>query len=404
MNRNRNTLVTHLIAVFLISCGIMSCVEEIDIDEEFKFEDVIVIEATLTDEKKIQEFLLTRTYEFETQGPIPEQNAEVRVVINDGESLLFIEDSPGVYRSENEFAAESGADYQLFVTTNEGRTYQSPKVQLTNSVPIENLTAERQTNSIGNEIMAILVDSYDPTRQANYYRYEYEESYKIVAPDWARRDFVIYRQDSIEPDAIRPIEEQTCYSTVNSNNIIVTSTSNLAEDRVSGFSVRNISADDPVISHRYSILVKQYVQSLEAYTYYDILNQLSGSDNTLAQIQPGFISSNIRSTQDRNEKVLGFFQVSAVTEKRLFFNYEDFFPGEPLPPYFIECGRAAPPLTTPAIPPNYPLFDAIEANLVKFLEENLNQGQLQGPFITVPRACGDCTALGTSEPPEFWEE
>jgi hypothetical protein len=61
-------------------------------------------------------------------------------------------------------------------------------------------------------------------------------------------------------------------------------------------------------------------------------------------------------------------------------------------------------LVTPAIPPNYPLYDAIQGNLVKFLEENLNQGQLEGPFITVPRACGDCTALGTSEPPEFWEE
>ncbi len=400
----RNISVTHWITTLLLAFAVLSCVEEIDIDEEFKFEDVIVIEATLTDEKKTQQFLLSRTYEFETKGPIPERNAEVSVVVNDGESILFIEDSPGVYKSENEFAAERGADYQLLVRTNEGRTYQSPKVQLTNSVPIENLTAERQVNSIGNEIMAILVDSYDPTRQANYYRYEYEESYKIIAPDWTRQDFVVYRQDSIAPDAIRPLEEQTCYNTVNSNNIIVTSTTNLSEDRVSGFSVRNISADDPVISHRYSILVKQYVQSLEAYTYYDILNQLSGSDNALAQIQPGFISSNIRSTEDRNAKVLGFFQVSAVTEKRLFFNYEDFFPGEPLPPYFIECGRAAPPLVSQAVPPTYPLYDAIQGNLVKYLEENLNQGQLEGPYITVPRACGDCTALGTSEPPEFWEE
>ncbi len=400
----RNISVNYLIASLLVACAIVSCVEEIDVDEEFKFEDVIVIEATLTDEKKTQEFLLSRTYEFDTKGPIPEQNAEVRVVVNDGQSILFIEDSPGVYKSENEFAAESGVDYQLIVTTNEGRTYQSPIVQLTNSVPIERLTAERQVNSIGNEIMAILVDSNDPTRQANYYRYEYEESYKIIAPDWTRQDFVVYRPDSISPDAIRPLEEKTCYNTVNSNSIIITSTTNLSEDRVSGFSVRNISADDPVISHRYSILVKQYVQSLEAYTYYEILNQLSGSDNTLSQIQPGFISSNIRSTEDRNEKVLGFFQVSAVTEKRLYFNYEDFFPGEPLPPYFIECGRAAPPIVTQAVPPNYPLFDAIQANLVKFLEENMNQGQLQGPYITVPRACGDCTALGTSEPPEFWEE
>lgn len=383
---------------------VTSCIEEIEVDEQFKFEDVIVIEATLTDEIRTQEFLLSRSFDFETTEPTPERNAQVYIEINETERIFFIEESPGIYRSQDEFAAQSGLDYQLFVTTDAGQSYQSPKVQLTNSVPIDNLTAEREVNSIGNEIMTILVDSFDPNRQSNYYRYEYEETYKIIAPDWTREDFVVYRPDSISPDAVRPLDERICYNTVNSNNIIITSTTNLEEDRVAKFPVRNISADDPIISHRYSILVKQYVQSLEAFTYYDILSKLSGSDNVLAQIQPGFVSSNIRSTENRNEKVLGFFQVSAVTEKRLYFDYEDFFPGEPLPPYFIECRRGAPLIQTQASPPTYPLFEAIQANVVKFLELNLDQGQLEGPYTTVPRACGDCTALGNSEPPEFWEE
>ena len=81
--------------------------------------------------------------------------------------------------------------------------------------------------------------------------------------------------------------------------------------------------------------MRQYVQSLEAFSYYDLLNQLSATGNALTQIQPGFIASNIFSTANRDEKVLGFFDVSSVTEERIFFNYEDFFPGEDLPPYFV---------------------------------------------------------------------
>lgn len=381
-----------------------SCTEEIDIDNQFKFEDVIVIEATLTDEEKVQKIFLSRTYEFNEEGPFPERNATVVITANEGLRIPFSEVEPGVYSSAEAFAAQPDVDYELSVTTERGRNYTSPKVQLSARTEIEKVYARRELNSIGNEIITILVDSNDPSRSSNYYRYEYEETYKIVAPDWTRNDFVVYEVDSISPDAIRPLEERTCYNTVNSNQIILTTTTNLSEDRVSGFPVRNISADDPVIGHRYSILVKQYVQSQEAYSYYDVLNQLSGSDNVLSQLQPGFIASNIRSTEDRNEKVLGFFQVSSVTEKRLFFNYEDFFPGEPLPPYFVECGRAAPPLVSPAIPPTYPLFEAIDANLVKFLIENINPGDLEGPYVVVPRACGDCTALGTPEKPDFWED
>ena len=47
----RNISLTHWITTLLLAFAVLSCVEEIDIDEEFKFEDVIVIEATLTDEK-----------------------------------------------------------------------------------------------------------------------------------------------------------------------------------------------------------------------------------------------------------------------------------------------------------------------------------------------------------------
>jgi hypothetical protein len=297
----------------------------------------------------------------------------------------------------------------LLVTTNDSRAYQSPKVQLTNEIEIGDIYAKREFNSLGTEILTINVDSFDPTRQSNYYRYEYEETYKIIAPNWVPEDFILVEDEdgNISPYpefTPRPVEQRECYNTVLSNSIIQTSTTDLSEDRVAGFAVRSIPRDDAVISYRYSILVKQYVQSLEAFTYYDVLSQLSGSGNILSQIQPGFIRSNIVSLESRDEKVLGFFQVSSVSEKRIFVNYDELFPGEPLPPYFIECGRGAPLLVSPGIPPTYPLLDAIEANLVKFLEENMNQGQLQGPYITVPRACGDCTVLGTSEPPEFWEE
>lgn len=406
---NTHQIYYRVIALLIVSALTLSCTEEIDLGDELKFEDVIVIEGTLTNEVRFQRVLLSRTYEFDASGPIPERNAQVSVSVNGTDMISFTEQSPGVYVSEDEFAAKSDTDYRLIVKTNDGRSYESPNVQLTNETAIGEVFAKREINSLGTEILTINVDSYDPTGQSNYYRYEYEETYKIIAPNWVPQDFLLVEDEngniSPYPDFTpRPVEEKECYNTVPSNSIIQTSTTDLSEDRVSAFPVRSISTDDPVISHRYSILVRQYVQSLEAFTYYDVLNQLSGSGNVLSQIQPGFVPSNMISLQSRDEKVLGFFEVASVSEKRIFFNYEDLFPGEPLPPYFIECATSTPLPIRPGLPPATPLKDQIEAGIIKYFEDNDGAPSNEGPYKVVATPCGDCTQLGSSEAPDFWIE
>jgi hypothetical protein len=57
------------------------------------------------------------------------------------------------------------------------------------------------------------------------------------------------------------------------------------------------------------------------------LKELSGSDGILSQNQPGFFFGNIKSVENPNEKVIGYFEVSSVSSQRIFFNYEDVFPG-----------------------------------------------------------------------------
>jgi hypothetical protein len=398
--------VKHYIMQGITALLALSCVEEIELQDELKFEDAIVIEATLTNEMKKHRILISRTYEFGEDGPQPETQATVRVETG-GQTYRFIEEEqPGVYLSESPFKAEAGVDYQLFVQTQDGRSYTTEETRLTQPSQIDNAYPQRQVNSIGNEVLSIFVESYDPTRQSNYYRYEYEETYKIIAPNWVTEEFIIledeYGNELAEPGFVpRPIEERVCYNTVASNEIIQTATTDLDEDRVTGFSVRNIRVDDPILSHRYSILIRQYVQSLEAYTYYDLLNQLSGEGNVLAQIQPGFINSNIVSATNRNEKVLGFFEVASVTEKRIFFNYEDLFPGEDLPPYFINCRTSAPLIATIS---GTPLKDGIQAGIIEYYQDNVEAGPNEGPYLVVPTACGVCTELGQSEAPDFWED
>ncbi len=120
-------------------------------------------------------------------------------------------------------------------------------------------------------------------------------------------------------------EEYTCYRSENSQDIILANTNSLSEDNVNNLFLTFIDGEDPKVALRYSILVKQYVISRPAYNYYKILDELSSSDNIFSQSQPGYFNGNITNIDNPGEKVIGFFDVSSVSDKRIFFNHGDFF-------------------------------------------------------------------------------
>ncbi len=398
--KNRN--IYYIIWLPIISLFTNSCVEPFDIKTEV-FESAIVIEGTITNEFKYQKIKLTRTFRFEEALPLAESNADVKI-IDDSQNTYNFEESifVGNYISISKFSAQPNTTYQLQITTSDGRLYSSEPTQLTNSIEIDDVYAVREISDLGVDHMAIFVDSFDPTGKSIYYRYEYQETYKIVAPFWSNKD-VIITNPRTEFDVVRRTQQdRLCYNTVYSNTIIQTQTNGFTEDRVTRFPVRQISRENFIISYRYSILVKQYVQSLAAHTFYRILNDLSSSESLLSQNQPGFLEGNVFSVESSDEKVLGFFEVSSVSSKRIFFNYEDFYPNEPLPPHITNCIFVAPPIEL--IGGATPLFEAVSARTHTFWDFNFSPGPGEGPYIMVPVECGDCTSLGEIAVPDFWIE
>lgn len=232
--------------------------------------------------------------------------------------------------------------YKLNIKTREGKNYTSDEQLLTTETKIDNMTATVETVD-GQRGVQINVNSYDPANTSKYYRYEYTETYKIIAPMWyyqeANINVIPGTPTTPEREVIvvtnRVKEVKTCYSSKTSDAILLNNTSTSSEDRVH-YPVRFISDQNYIISHRYTIMVKQYVQNLAAYTFYKTLRELSTSESILSPKQPGFFYGNMKSVENPNEKVIGFFEVSAVSSDRIYFNYKDLFPNDNLPPYYIE--------------------------------------------------------------------
>jgi len=358
------------------------------------YEEALVVEATITNEFKKQEIKITKTSRFEDKETKIESGAEVYITDNAGNQYNFEEQS-GVYVSTSEFKAVPDREYHLNITTNDGKSYTSSRETLPTEIEMESIIPTVVTIDEQRGVQ-INVNSYDPSNTSKYYRYEYEETYKIIAPKWALRKAVVLgpREIGFVPNSV---DTKICYSTKNNTDILLTNTSELKTDQVN-FPVRFISDQNYIITNRYSILVRQYVENLAAYTYYKTLKKISGSGSILSPNQPGFFYGNLKSVDNPNEKIIGFFDVASVSSKRIFFNYEDLFPGEPPPPYYAKCEEqyfifcfGDPPCSGPEL-----IGGIQDHSLTYFAHSGIDY------YMYIPE-CGDCTSFSSNIKPLFWE-
>jgi hypothetical protein len=424
--------------------SVVACIEELEI-ETLADEDeqgILVVDAVLTNQLETQKVYLSRSdirLDLETDTvyhpSIPfgikpydsvnvETGATLRVVGSNGDQFSFFEGRGGEYLSNTQFALQYGVDYTLEITTSNGVEYESDPLLVEGTSEITGLYAEKSVNDAGEEGVAIYADSDPSQGNTSYYRYSYDETYKIVAPYWSEREFVLTNYD---PCALpvptydlqiveRTSENQVCYNTIPSNVIDQFSTAGSPDTGISRKLVRFITRDNFILAHRYSILLKQYVQSPEAYSYFEVLKTLSGSESIFSQVQPGSIYANVHRKDGSSENVLGYVEAVGVSEQRLFFNFEDFFPGEEdSRPYAFNCYLASSPESHRSYCDNSPgggsscpqsVIEQVNLELIEFYDEFREdygvESSCPGPYIFTPRICGDCTTLGDSVKPDFW--
>lgn len=433
-----NRYIKHFYFLGLIVC-LNSCVEELDIENITDDGDgMLVVEATFTDKLEKQQVFLTRSVgrlDIETdttyfrfrplglglQDSVEyENNARVNLIGSDGSSYDFMEEEQGVYSSTQEFALQQDVEYNLQISTANNLDYESTILSLPSTAGLTNLYAERITNDLGVEGIQIFVDSEPTGGDPTNYRYTYDETYKIIAPFWQEDDFFLSNYD---PCALpvptydleilpREVQNQICYSTVQSNTIIQSEVQTNGNS-LRRFPVRFIPKDNYVTTHRYSILVRQHVQNSESYGFYKALKEFSENDNLFSQVQPGPLEANVRRTDGSRETVLGYVDATTVSERRIYLEYNDFFPGEELPDYPFICFLESAPeshvsycftgLNANTCPPS--VIERVDDGIVTYVGANDdNIGECPGPFVFVARVCGDCTLIGQNTPPDFWEE
>lgn len=397
-----NILCTVLFTFLFFQSG---CTEPYEI-EGVDYESVLVVESTITDELKPQIVKLSRTSTLEQPSILTENNATVTVSSSSGDVFTFSQNNEtGFYVSDQAFRALPNNNYTLRIITEDGTPYISSEVSLPASVSIGEVYAERiVAPDESKDGVQVLVNTEDPTGNAKYFRYEYEETYKIVAPNPTPYyvEIINYNAGSYDVVLTPRVPEEICYSTELSTGIVQTSTTELNQNRVFRFPVRYISKTDARIRTRYSILVKQYIQSEAAYIFYKTVKELGSVESLLSQGQPGYVPGNVSSEIDSNEKVLGFFEASSMSSTRIYFNYEDV--GLEKPPYFVDCEILMLDYFDATTLDDDPNERATFYQLVSYFDYQVLSATTTRIYRIVQPECSVCTYFSSNVRPEFWQD
>ena len=246
----------------------------------------------------------------------PEAGAKVSVDDQQGTSYLLTEVDSGKYAAPS-LNLDNSHKYRLNITTAGGQTYVSDYVPVKITPPIDSVWFARNSNGVN-----IYSATHDPSNSARYYRWDYTETYIFQTDMESDYVFNPVGFDTLNWSRLRTPAEQihTCYITRNSSTISINTTAALSQDVITNNVIAQIPNASEKLAHRYSILVKQYALTQDAYNFWAMLKKNTQQIGTIFDAQPSATATNIHCTSDPSRVVLGYVSASTITQKRIFID------------------------------------------------------------------------------------
>ena len=369
-----------------------SCIERYYNDFQLDFIPSLVVDGTITNESENQEIFLSKSIDVQSTGMNGVSGCTVLVTDKNNNNYFFYETDQGHYQgiiSMDNLVV--GNFFKISIITPDGSEYESGFEEMTFCPEVDSVYYEltepmfnESTQQIGDGIQ-FYVDLKVDDRYSQFYRWNLIETYEYhatwpIKKYWAGQWF-----EEIPADYSKFV----CYKNSLVRELFSVTTQYVKDEYLKAPLVYVDNTTQRLL-FKYSLLIKQYSLTQEAYRYWDLLKQNGQENGGMFDKQPANIVGNIKCITNPDEKVLGYFSVSKVTTKRIFVSDVEGleFPNLFCSPVPIE-GRDI----YYSSPFEWPIYIAPEP-------ENALPGYYSGS-----KRCFDCTEAGGSiEPPDFWEE
>ncbi|MGK2862780.1 MAG: DUF4249 domain-containing protein [Chitinophagaceae bacterium] len=312
----------------------------------------------------------------------PELNASVFIEQEQGNTFPVTGQRAGTYQTQS-LSLDPTKKYRLKIRTADNKNYVSEYVPGKISPAIDSLSWKQNLD------LTVSVFTHDLSKNTRYYRWEYDESWNyrsIFSTDYGVQNGLIFVVDATT-------QRDSCWRTDSSKNIVVGSSVALSEDVINEFPVAVIPQNDQRIGRRYSILVKQYALTEEAFRYLQLIQKNTQQLGTLFDAQPSQLKGNVQSVENPNEPVIGYISASTVSTKRIFIQNNQLTDWHYAQPVEL-CGNI---VFIAQNPTNYAIWDFPDLSYAPYY---FTSG---GGIAILKKACLDCTVQGgTNVKPSFW--
>ncbi len=319
------------LAFFILGSSIQ-CVDSIEL--QFANTDrQIVINGRITDLPGPYTVTITESgsFEVDVQEEKPISGAEVLVWSGQGQTYFFAEEAPGIYRSDStRLLGRVGENYTLVATLPDGRSYRSTSEKMMPVFPIldvgYNFYEQTFLNETENISVQKMIDVLVTTRVAS--------TPENAFVGWQVKGEFEFREIEALTDifaftGVGP-EMFTCYidDDIRLGDIRIHDGTSSLGSLLKNVPVKTIEVDWK-FAFTYCAHITQYSLTENAYHYWSAVSELLDRGGTLLDNRPGQLQGNLSNENNANERVSGYFYVTAMRQTRLFVPRDSV--GRPVP-------------------------------------------------------------------------
>jgi hypothetical protein len=360
----------------------------------------LVVEGTINTGTDSTMIKLSRTVNISASNSTnPVVDATV-VIQNDQNQSYSLNNLKNGYYTSPILNLDNTHKYRLSITTSDGKIYLSDYVTPIVSPPIDSIGFTGVSNKQQGSGLQIYVNTHDPNNNTHYYHWDYTETWQFHAK--YDSEFVSDGTEIVYRTAAQNIYQ--CYGNSISNNILLGSSAKLSQDVINQAPITFISSTSEKIEERYSINIKQYALSVDAYNYFSLLKQNTEELGSIFDAQPSQLTGNIHCTTDANLPVIGYISAGSLQQKRIYINNSQ-LPTTWIATYPYNCEAD----TAWFSDPYRRGANDVEAYLVPLPTSNIPiiqffvTGPIPAGYLFTDSDCADCSIRGTTTEPSFWQ-
>ncbi len=352
----------------------------------------LVVEGFISSGASPTSITLTRSVKlYDSVDIVAEHNAIVKIESETNELFPLTETGSGIYSSKS-LSLDDTKKYHLQIRTQDNKEYISDFAKFKSTPDIDSISWTRDDNGV-----KIYVDTHDPSNNTRYYHWKFEETWEFHATYYS--SIIYVRAPNYTPVAVdwrNALHDPDttifkCWNTFISTSINLGSSEKLSRD-VIHLPLLNIEPASVKLSVLYSINLRQYALSHEAYSFFQKVKKNTESLGSIFDAQPSDLQGNIHCVTDPKEIVIGYIDISEEKIKRIYIKNDE-VPGWGFSQHCVSTVVDNNPDSILkygiGLSPTYPNTIGPFGSIVKF-------------NATFNEDCIDCTLTGTNVRPSFW--